>query len=409
MRKEEFISYLETPGKLNRESLPEVNELLTDFPYFQTAHLLYLKNLYNLRHIRFDTQLKASALYIGNRKKLFILLHDKQFAPTDPTEDHRKEKKTFGTEILVKEKEIPAISGNKKENRSGEAKKSVKEQPVIPRGVVQENKQEPASENVHSKEELQEEIRHRLQEIKKPGTSYKKEQQTETGYSEENITVGKHAENSSNVSGAHETDDLFTLEEGVTGITDKRSPEESMEEMAGLSETANKTEDLLNFDVKKTTTEQENKPSSGQTGVRPSGIEEKKNLNKGRVPSELGFGEWIDYLRQGNEKDYSRDTASKTGKAEDELIDRFIQSQPRIIPRKNIQEQDNIIAEKKIQEEDSGFFSETLAKIYLNQGYYTKAIQTYEKLSLKFPEKSSYFAFQIEKIKQILLDQTKKS
>jgi len=38
--------------------------------------------------------------------------------------------------------------------------------------------------------------------------------------------------------------------------------------------------------------------------------------------------------------------------------------------------------------------------LYLRKGNYNKAIQIYEKLSLKFPEKSSYFANQIEKIKQ---------
>ena len=95
---------------------------------------------------------------------------------------------------------------------------------------------------------------------------------------------------------------------------------------------------------------------------------------------------------------------SKTLKrqAQAELIDKFISANPRIDPSRERTAQPAEDLSRPYVEERGGFLTETLARIYVNQGYYSKAIDIYEKLSLKFPEKSSYFATQIEKIKAII-------
>jgi len=85
-----------------------------------------------------------------------------------------------------------------------------------------------------------------------------------------------------------------------------------------------------------------------------------------------------------------------------ELIDKFIIANPRIEPIRDKTSLTSIDKSKPFIEEEGSFVTETLAKIYVNQGYYSKAIDIYEKLSLKFPEKSSYFATQIEKINERL-------
>jgi hypothetical protein len=85
-----------------------------------------------------------------------------------------------------------------------------------------------------------------------------------------------------------------------------------------------------------------------------------------------------------------------------ELIDKFIITNPRIEP---VREKSNLPVEDLSMphvEEKESFVTETLARIYVTQGYYSKAIDIYEKLSLKFPEKSSYFAAQIEKVKEYI-------
>jgi hypothetical protein len=88
----------------------------------------------------------------------------------------------------------------------------------------------------------------------------------------------------------------------------------------------------------------------------------------------------------------------------DDLITRFIEKNPRL-ETKEIKEEETIDISEDSIKEDSNLLSETLIKVYIKQGLFEKAIESYEKLSLKYPEKSAYFASQIK----ILEDKLNKS
>lgn len=97
----------------------------------------------------------------------------------------------------------------------------------------------------------------------------------------------------------------------------------------------------------------------------------------------------------------TKEEVTESAKAEEkpsklELIDRFIEANPKIPPIK----QDSVtpIPEPR---EDSSIMTETLARVYLEQKKYQKAIQAYEILILKYPEKSIFFADRISEIKKL--------
>ncbi|QXP65699.1 hypothetical protein [Polaribacter sp. AHE13PA] len=114
------------------------------------------------------------------------------------------------------------------------------------------------------------------------------------------------------------------------------------------------------------------------------------------------FGEWLQLSSRKpivrEEKKQIEKTTIEKPTAKEDLINTFIENNPKIKPLAK----DKIVAVPVAKNsQDSSLMTETLAKVYLEQKKYENAMQAYRILSLKYPEKSGFFADQIKRI-QIL-------
>ncbi len=155
-----------------------------------------------------------------------------------------------------------------------------------------------------------------------------------------------------------------------------------------LSLTAAYTRDRkILFDFIKNSQNQNDKVYFNKNEIKSILIDNKSNEKL--IKDENSF---VDWLMISNLKPIDRTI-------ENDKIDKFISEKPKIRVEANQKELIDDRSDEIINQD--GYMTETLAKLYLNQKNYEKAIQSYKILILKFPEKNSYFADQIKKIKNL--------
>ena len=108
---------------------------------------------------------------------------------------------------------------------------------------------------------------------------------------------------------------------------------------------------------------------------------------------EYSFSEWLALTKV--QKINREETEDKP-----DLINNFIKKSPTIEVEKNKFFSPTETAKSSIIENEE-LVTETLARVYLEQEHFEKAIEAYKKLSLKYPKKSSFFADQINLIKDL--------
>lgn len=112
------------------------------------------------------------------------------------------------------------------------------------------------------------------------------------------------------------------------------------------------------------------------------------------------FTEWLQ-LASKNADEETPNTVDKNleKKKKFDLLDKFIENKPKITPNEDLKAKVNIKESTKMDKNE--LMTETLAKVYLEQKKYKKAIQAFKILSLKYPEKNGFFADQIRAVKKL--------
>ena len=155
---------------------------------------------------------------------------------------------------------------------------------------------------------------------------------------------------------------------------------------------------LISQDVKKDEIVKENTPIEVIKVKEDVIINPKEKLKIGQSlkfneTEEYSFSEWLALTKV--QKINREENKEKT-----DLINNFIDKSPTIKVEKNKFFSPTETAKSSIIENEE-LVTETLARVYLEQEHFEKAIEAYKKLSLKYPKKSSFFANQINLINDL--------
>ena len=316
MNKEQFTYLLQKPQHISAEQTTLLHQLVTDYPFVQSARALYLKGLKSKESYKYNQELKVTAAYTTDRSVLFDYITSEVFNQNEISQ------------------------------------------------VIKQNSEHLKNIKVHEHDD---------------------------------ITVNKSVT----------IDDALKQQiQNTEGVLDPELFKKKAEKVAAFLAMQEQSLEPSTFEI-------DTKNIQNAPPENPLKLGEPLEFNQNETHS---FAEWLKITsfkpieREATEDSFNHAQISSVEKAElspkkttaihkkFKLIDKFLETNPKIVPSK---ESPKIDLVKNNDSSNDGLMTETLARIYLEQNNYEKAIQSYKVLSLKYPEKSGFFADQIKAVKQL--------
>jgi len=345
VRTSELNQLIASPEKLQKEQISDLQNLISEYPYFTSAHLLLTKAFFESENLNFENQLRLSAAYAGDRKKLHDLLYFGKGIGDEVSES------TDGQSSDFKSTDLETIDSQKTET-----------------GIIDEN------------------------------------DQTQTSVPERSLRTDADSSVEKPEAGSLKLD---TLEENA-GLDPR--PSDLPTEQREVDEQAQADQDFLDAQVMSAAIGN-SIVDELETGVGNSESQEEVSREESEEKKKTEFDEaaphsFSAWLRHYSGAVYQGEGGngnleSESDKLKSNPVIKSISDQAKQIQEKAEFYSASKMAKLSVTESDD-LVTETLAKVFEDQGKYDKAIKAYEKLRLKFPEKSVYFAGRINAVEKKL-------